>query len=418
MSVAEDRIEPYKVDFDHHFTPGQDPFAELKELRERCPVAYTEHHGGYWVLTKATDVRQAAQDWRTFSSARSADEPEKLGDIIPKVERPLLVPVELDPPTSLTYKRLFTALLSPEHAEGFRPTVRRWAHRFIDDFIERGECDVAREYASPIPACVTLETLGLPTDNWELVSRATHDRSASVPGSDRHTRALADYEKVRKSVLAAVADRRRAPRGDVISHFVELEVDGRRTTDEELEGLLMLFVDGGVETTSAATSSAVVHLSLHEGDRRRLAEDPALIETAAEEFLRVYPPSMAHARTVVQDTNVRGCPLRVGDRVLLSWASANRDDEVFADADSFVLARSPNRHYSFGIGPHRCAGSHLGRVVFQEMLRTLLARIPDFELAVDPAELQPNPDRANFNTFDAVPLTFKPGTRRGAEADR
>jgi cytochrome P450 len=168
-------------------------------------------------------------------------------------------------------------------------------------------------------------------------------------------------------------------------------------------------VGGGVDTTTALIGAALLHLSQVPADRRRLIEEPDLLVMATEEFLRYYPPARTHARTVAEDIEFAGCPMRKGDRVLLSEISSGRDEHAFPDADEFVIDRNPNRHLSFGVGLHRCVGSHLARIEFAEVINAILTRLPDFQ--VDEAAVVEYPNWASIGGWATLPATFTPGKR-------
>ena len=159
-----------------------------------------------------------------------------------------------------------------------------------------------------------------------------------------------------------------------MSAIVHHEIDGERIPRETAESIVFMTIGGGVDTTTALIGAALLHLSQVPDDKRRLIEEPELLVTATEEFLRFYPPARSHARTVTEDFEFAGCPMRAGDRVLLGEISAGRDGQAFPDADEFVIDRNPNRHVSFGVGLHRCVGSHLARIEFAEVITAVLGR--------------------------------------------
>jgi cytochrome P450 len=169
-----------------------------------------------------------------------------------------------------------------------------------------------------------------------------------------------------------------------------------------------------VDSTTSLTANALVHLHGDHELRARLADDLDLLIPATEEFLRVYPPFGTIARTARQDINLRNCPVRSGDRVLVSRYAANFDARAFEDAEVFYAERKPNRHVSFGLGPHRCSGSHLARLMFQEMMRQILTRMPDYHL--DESRLVRYPDRGFVHGWVALPATYTPGPRCAAGA--
>ena len=205
-------------------------------------------------------------------------------------------------------------------------------------------------------------------------------------------------------------DRIASPRDDALTAIAHHEIDGVRLSEETALSIAFLTTAGGVDTTTSLTGAALLHLSQHPADRERLLNEPDLLPLATEEFLRYYPPARAHARIVAVDTVFEGVEMKQGDRVLLSEAAAGRDESAFENADEFVIDRNPNRHVSFGVGIHRCPGSHLARIEFSEMITAVLERMPDYEIALDGVEEYP--DWAMVGGWRRMPATFTPNHRR------
>ena len=245
----------------------------------------------------------------------------------------LHIPVELDPPRSRPYRKILNPKTTPDAIQDLLPTIRAWTTWFIDQVIEDGECDFASVIG--VPAVVTLDWLGMDTAQWKRYASALHAVLANVPGSPEHSRAVeVDLPWITEQIRAAVADRREHPRDDLISWIVAAQIDERPIELDDAYSMVELLISGGVGTTASLVSQALVHLARHPEQRQQLRDDPALLERAVEEFLRAFSPTQALARTVTQDTTLAGCPLQPGDRVLLAWASANRDPEAFDDPDS------------------------------------------------------------------------------------
>lgn len=380
-------------------------------LRTTCPVAWTPHNGGHWVLSRYDDVAEAFRDWETFSSART--DPAVASVTISGARLPLLVPEELDPPEWHGYRRVLAAMLSPQAAERLRPRARHWARRCLDTVIASGRCELVSELVFPVPAAVTLEWLGFPESDWEAFSHAFHDAAAFPHDTPEYAAAARATIGVMRRVTEEVVAREDDDRGDGLSMIVHAEVEGERVTREMAERLVFMTIGGGVDTTSSLTSAALLHLHRHPDDRARLLAEPDLWDSATEEFLRVYPPARTHARTIAKDTEFAGCPMKAGDRVLLSEISSGRDPEAFPDADRFVIDRFPNRHLSFGAGIHRCPGSHLARITFGEIMHEVLERIPDYRI-VD-AEVVEYPNWSMIGGWAKLPAEFTPGPRLGDE---
>jgi cytochrome P450 len=322
-----------------------------------------------------------------------------------------MIPEELDPPLWHPYRKVFNELLSPRRVEqSLYPRIRYWVTKFLDDVIEIGECDIVDTLTSGVPGAVILEWLGFPEQEWHRFSAAFHNSSAYVPGAPNGQNYLDELEWAFERIKEEVADLREKPNDTLTSELSNKEVDGERTPYEYATGMVNMLMSGGVDTTTSVASSAFVHLHRHPEDRQRLIDEPELMDSAIEEFLRLYPPARTHGRTVVEDTELGGFLLRKNDRVILSEASACHDEAAFPDAEKFIIDRFPNRHVAFGVGPHRCPGSHVARAMFKEMLTQVLERIPDYRVIEDGLEEYPN--CTALGGWSTAPIKFTPGKRR------
>jgi cytochrome P450 len=398
------------VDFDHNSQAhSADPVGSYRALREKCPVAWTDAHGGYWVMSGYDSVFEAARDDDVFSSARNSYGGEGLTVVIPKTPMHLHIPIEIDPPEFRKYRKLINPITSPAAISRMTDLVVKYTTWFIDQVIEAGECDFASVIG--VPSIVTVDWLGLPVSDWGRYSSAHHAVLAAVPGSEEYMQATTvDLPYLSRQMREVIATRRANPTDDVISYLVQQEVDDRSITDEEVFSMIELLLAGGVGTTASLVSQTLVWLYQNPDVRARLIEEPNLLERAIEEFLRYFSPTQALARTVADDAEFQGCPMHKGDRVLLAWASANRDAKQFEDPDEIDIDRWPNRHTAFGVGVHRCAGSHLGRAMAHEILGQILERMPDYVIDVD--QVQPYPHQGTNTGWQRLPATYTPGPRR------
>jgi cytochrome P450 len=401
--------------FDHTSAEhSRDPVAAYRRLRALGPVVRTESHGGYWVFTDYGTVFEAARTDDVFSSARSQHGGDGLATVIPKVPVHLHIPVELDPPDSRPYRKILNPMTTPAAVQRLRPRIGAITTWFIDQVIEQGECDLAAVIG--VPAVVTLDWLGMPAADWRRYSAALHAVLADVPGSAEHAHAVeVDIPWMTEQIRAAIAQRRAAPRDDLISWIVSQDVGGAPIGEDDAYSMVELLISGGVATTASLVGQTLVYLSRHPDQRRELAGDPVLLERAVEEFLRFFSPTQALARTVTRDVEIAGCPLRPGDRVLLAWASANRDSAAFDGPDEVDLHRWPNRHAAFGIGVHRCAGAHLARAMAHELIGKVITRMPDYE--VDYEALQAYPSQGVNSGYQRIPARFTPGRRLGPDLE-
>jgi cytochrome P450 len=387
-----------------------DADAQWAELRALSPIVLheaTEHQREFWTVTRYDEVCEVFRNWELFSSART--DPARSSVAFNEGPVPLLVPEELDPPVWFGYRRILAELLTPAAAESLRPHIRHWCDHYLDQIIERGHGNFVHDLTVPVPAAVTMEWLGFPEEEWLPYASVFHDTSAHPPGHPAREAALLRYADIMSAITREIGIRRAEPRDDPLTAMVKAEIDGAPIDQYMLECLVFMVLGGGVDTTTSLTTSALVHLGLHPEDRDRLRADPSAITLATEEFLRFYPPSRIHARTVTEDTEVLGCPMRAGDRVVLGEISANYDERQFPEPERFVLDREPNRHVSFGMGRHRCPGSHLARVELAEMLDAVLRRMPDYEIVED--GLEEYPSWVGIGGWSEAPFTFAPGPR-------
>ena len=397
------------VEFDHHGADhGDNPVASFRRLREVAPIVRTQSHGGYFVLTDYNSVFHAARHPEIYSSARSSVGGDGLATTIPKAPVHLHIPVELDPPEHRDYRRLLNPVLTPSAVEGMQARVQELTDTFIDEIIEHGHGDFATVIG--VPAAVTIDWLGLPVSDWPRYSAAHHAVIAEGPGSADHARALAeDFPWMNSQILEAIRSRRVAPRADMISYLVQQEVNGCALSDDEVFSMVELLISGGVGTTASLVGQSLVYLDEDLELRRRLVDHPELLQRAIEEFLRVFSPTQALARSVVKDDEIAGCTVREGDRVLISWAAANRDAAQFADPDEVDITRWPNRHLAFGAGVHRCAGAHLARLMAQVIVSSVLTRMPDYRVVR--RDLAPYSSQGVNAGWGKIPVTFTAGHR-------
>ncbi|NAS25953.1 cytochrome P450 [Herbidospora sp. NEAU-GS84] len=396
------------IEFNHHSREYRDHWREVsRDNLTRCPVAWTEEHGGFWLVSGYAPLTQAIRDDAAFSSYHdpTGDVNGYQGIMIPPFPR-YPIPIELDPPEFFTYRRLLNPHFSPESSKNWEPYVRATTADILDRVCAAGEMDLVLDLANPVPASVTLKLLGLPLDDWAEFAATIHEMTYTTPGTAEFARAATGMGRITETVRRTVDERRVEPADDLISHLVRATVDGAPVDDDRLHSMITLVLAGGVDTTTSLLANALYWLHRHPRQRQRLIDDPALIPTAADEFLRYFAPVQMLARTATRDVVLGGQEIRAGERVMLSFAAANQDPEVFSDPDTLDLARFPNRHVAFGAGIHRCLGAHLARVEFCVILEEVLARIPDYQ--VDESAAKRYPSIAAANGYITMPATFTP----------
>jgi cytochrome P450 len=265
------------------------------------------------------------------------------------------------------------------------------------------------DIANIVPALVTMEMLGLPLDDWEAIAEPTHAIACTPVDHPDRQRVEDDYVAIRPVLEHTIEERRRSPKDDIISYLVAARIDGEPIDYDDLVSTVHLLLTGGIDTTTALFGSAIDYLDRNRAARQFLLDDLGRIQFACEEFLRYFPPAHGLARTATRDVEVGGQLIPAGDRVLLCWAGANWDPEVFQDPDEIVLDRFPNRHAAFGIGAHRCIGSNFARADFGIMLEQVLRRTPDYQLVRDDVEKYES--IGVTNGWAKMPGRFTPGTR-------
>jgi cytochrome P450 len=396
------------VPFDHHSAEfADDPDRILSELRKYCPVAWTEAHGGYWVVTDYEDLATIVRDDITYSSQHDLEGP-KQGVLIPPIPNPSGI-LEMDPPDFRTIRRALAPWFSPSAVAAMRDDILDLTTRCIDNFIEGGRADLIDQLASPVPAMLTVRMLGLPLSEWQSLADVFH-KGAYLPHTEENMGHIQEMlVGVYGQLLDAVKQRREEPKDDLISAVANLRIDGELLPIEVAAGNLQLLAAGGIDTTTSLIGHTFVHLDRYPKDRQFLRDDPSRARLACEELLRVYPPIPGMARTVTADHDFGTQQFCQDDRVWFSWGSANRDPSVFDDPDDIRLDRFPNRHTSFGLGAHRCLGSNMARTVWEIIVGEVLSRLPDYK--VDHAAAQRYPDCGEINGWVSVPVNFTPGKR-------
>lgn len=384
MDTSSDAADPITPEwcaagFDH-MSPqlGRELHETMAYLRANHPVTRSEKYGGFWVINTYEDVLRVAQDWASFSSAHGITVPSR------PTSMPA-IPEMVDPPLHREFKRLINAWFTPAVIQKQEQATRDLVTRLIDGVAEAGACDFMESFANPLPGLVFFEmVLHAPADELEEINRCA--TLASAPFTEEGINA-------RIQMLGWIDDfveRRLAegPRGDVVDAILAAEIEGRPITRTEVVGVIQLLLFGGLDTTAGALGSMMIRFCEQPEIPALLRSNPELVNPAVEELLRLDGPFIFIGRTAMRDVEVGGCPIREGDRVLISWASANRDEAEFADPDAFDLDRASNRHIAFGAGPHRCAGSNLARMNLRIAVSELLGRLDDLALAVPAADIE------------------------------
>ncbi|MFN8536936.1 MAG: cytochrome P450 [Thermomicrobiales bacterium] len=371
-------------------------------MRANRPVAWnagTAWFPGFWSITKYEDVRRISRDPATFVSGRGymmGTDPRKPGPAA-GIGKMLL---GMDPPRHGRVRRLVSREFTPRMAARWEPQVRAVAAEIVEGVAARGACDFVTEIAAWLPLAVIGTLLGVPREDWgRLLALGSRVLGAADPeyrltggfprgttergltGLLGHGARLATGGLGLHGLLSyfsrLVAQRREEPGDDFVSTLLATEIDGERLTDEEVAYFCYLLLLAGNETTRNSLSGGMLAFLEHRGEWERLRAEPGLLPTAVEEVLRWSSPVMHMARVAARDVEVRGQVIRAGEKVVLWYPSANRDEEVFAEPYRFDIGRRPNEHLAFGYGEHFCLGSGLARLQLRVMFETLAERLPD-----------------------------------------
>jgi cytochrome P450 len=353
----------------------RDPHPIWEGLRGTCPIAHSERWGGSWLPTRYEDVFDIAQDYERFSSRSITVTPVPHEQAAAADYGIKALPIAVDPPVHTWSRKLLLPAFNLKSVQKWEPVTRELCRSLVDGFVDKGHADAAAGYAQQIPVRVIAEMLGIPKERSEEFTDWV--RGVLEIGLTNPEVRVASRAKIIGFFRECIAERKVKPGDDLISEMLAAEVDGKPVADDDIIGICTLLLVAGIDTTWSAIGSSLWHLATHEEDRKRLAADPSLMTTTVEELLRAYSP-VTMARIVDQDTEVNGCPMKAGDRILMAFPAANRDPEKFPDADKVVIDRQKNPHIAFGVGIHRCVGSNLARMEVRVALEEWMSRIPDF----------------------------------------
>jgi cytochrome P450 len=373
-------VSDWASDFSH-LDPewSADPYRIQDDLRGRCPIAHTERFGGAWLPTRYEDVAAIAYDTERFSSRSiilSNFRPPR--ELAPIGGSP---PISSDPPFHHDARKLLLPVFTKAAIAEQEPATRAFCHSLIDTFDGQDVVDAARDYAQHIPMRVIADMLGFPPEDGPRFRVFVEDllEGINLPPDERIER----VSRLFNYLLAQVHDHIDSPREDLTTYLLNVELYGHKLAPDHVVGTMALLLIAGIDTTWSAIGASLWHLAKNPADRGRLAAEPGLLPTAIEEFLRAYAP-VTMARLVKEDMHWHGVDMKADDWILLSFPAANRDPAQFDRAAEVIIDREVNRHAAFGLGIHRCVGSHLARMELRVALEAWLARIPEFTLA-DPA---------------------------------
>ncbi len=383
------------------------PHPHYRWLREHAPVYWDESaDGGLWGIARYDDIMEISRQPELFCSGKSS-----------RPERDSWIPsmINFDDPHHKRRRNLVNRGFTPRRVAAHEPALRKLTNELLDAVSPRGACDFVTDVAQWIPMAVIGDMLGMPREDHAELLRWSDELLGGgavaeiADEKERRARQGGVALQYMSYAKAVIADRKARPRDDLISILVNAELDGDRLSEEEVLQESLLILIGGDETTRHVMTGGLLALIQNPEQKRRLASDPKRhLLTAVEEMLRWVSPIQNMNRTVTRATELRGQKLREGDRLLLLYASGNRDSAEFSEPDRFDITRDPNRHVAFGgFGTHHCLGATLARLELEVLFEELLRRFPDIELASsDPLPIRPS----NFIVgLEQMPVRFTPG---------
>jgi cytochrome P450 len=365
-----------------HFEAGGPPYELFARLRREAPVHRHAESGGpgFWAVTRYDDVVEVSRDSATYSSWAGGT---MVADATPEqlfVVRQMML--NMDPPQHTKLRALINKGFTPRMVSHLHGRIGELAHAIVARVAARGECDFVSDVAGELPSYVIAELMGIPLDDGRELYRLTE----RMHTADRTPQGQADGAQAIFQMLSYAngirAEKRERPANDIASTLLAAEVDGEQLTDLEFDMFFLLLINAGGDTTRNLVAGGMLELLRRPDVLRTLRAEPRLLPGAIEEMLRYCSPVVHFRRTATRDTMLGGQAIAAGDKVVVFYASANRDETVFADPDLFDIGRSPNEHVAFGGGGvHYCLGANLARVEIRALFGEVLSRLHDVELA-------------------------------------
>jgi cytochrome P450 len=389
-------IDHFVEHFDHHDPRMAGEPDELFDMMlAKCPVTHSDRHDGFWVVSDYDNMKFILQNPQLFTSEQSVRVPA--GE-----ETPPLPPIEIDPPRHAKFRAVLAPAFSPRSVNALEGQIRGLAGDLIDRFVDDKKCEFVADFAAPLPTGIFTQVMGLPiadADQFYRWKNIINHESRTDDDPDAAGRATREAIAYLKTILDA---RRAEPKDDIATQLVQAQLDGEPIEEDEMLRMAFLLFLGGLDTVTSALTYSFAYLAQSPKDRARLVEDPSIIPSAVEEFLRRDAVIMI-GRVANQDIQLGGQQMKAGDRILCNSIAANRDWRQFPAPDQVQLDREPNRHLSFGMGPHRCVGSHLARLELRIVLEEFHRRIPDYRV---PEGFRIHRHLNQVTGIDALPLVW------------
>ena len=382
-----------------------DPYPTYHRLRAEDPV----HHSplGFWVLTRYPDVMATLRDPRLIKEPIAAFVAARFGMAVPPGLG--LSMLDRDPPDHTRLRGLVSKAFTPRALERLRPEIQHIVDGLLDEALTRGSMDLIEEFAYPLPVRVICEMLGVPVKDherfkaWGLDIARGLDAIMLPPDSEVGQRSVSGRKALAGYFRELIAERRAAPRDDMLSALIAAEEAGDKLNEEELLATCILLLVAGHETTVNLIGNGTLALLRHPDQLRKLRENPGLIVTAVEELLRFDGPVQRTARIPSEDITIGGQTIGKGEMVMPFLGAADRDPTQFPDPDLLDITRTDNRHIAFGMGIHFCLGAPLARMEGQIAINTLLARLPKLAVATDKPQFRQS---LTLRGLQTLPVSF------------
>ena len=383
------------------FSPDvkENPYPAYDWLRREHPVYYNEKLD-FWVLSRYADIEWAARRPEIFSSAQGIGPDRQIG----------LTMITKDPPEHTRLRKLVSKAFTPRMVIQLEPRIQQIVDELLDAVIARGSFDLIQDLAYPLPVIVIAEMLGVDPERRDEFKRWSNDVIHIVAAGQNEARMaqyMQSWEEFKAYFVELIETRRHAPQDDLVSALVRAQEERDALSLSEILNACLLLLVAGNETTTNLIGNGALALFSHPEEGLKLRQQPNLIHSMIEEVLRYDSPIQGVFRTTTEAVDTRGVTIPTDSKVLLLWASANRDPEVFPDPDRFDIERHIARHFAFGIGLHFCLGAPLARLEARIATETILRRM--YRVEPDPNGAVERVDNPLFRGLKRYPLVFEPG---------
>jgi len=380
-----EKVTDWATDFDHGSQEwADDPYVIVQSLKNSgCPIAHTKRYGGVWIPLNYDMLKEIALDTKNFSSEGTIIREIKTyeNDLFSKESLApvgLMPPISSDPPFHRVARNFLNPIFSSDSIGIDDDEINKICISAVNQIKGKSGVEIMENYAKKIPYKIMAKMLGVPDHDIHMFDGWINFFMLEINNQKSKKRIL-QYLKYKQYWTNNINEHINNPKDDVISYLLNFKIGDEQASVDYIIGTISLLLVAGIHTVSSVIGSSLWHLATNPVDRRRLVENPDMIPTAVEEFLRVYAP-LSGARIVTKDMEFHGVQMKKEDWVFMSWPAANRDEKRFVDPNNIIIDRTPNHHNSFGVGIHRCIGEHMARLEIINSIKVFLDNFPDFFL--------------------------------------